>query len=1026
MLRKLTLGTFTLSLLIIAIAAPAGATIIDPGLRDFMTQKADTELIPVLMVFDTPYDVSDLHDAAIEQPDMGKRRTSVIVALKKYAKKLMQNSVDVLTAPDTPGVAEDVNVLYFANALAFRGDAAMIEALGADKATAATLIYDEPRNLLDMTDARQAPSAAAAETRSDRADTVWNVRWVHADRVWNELGYTGDGVLVGHIDSGVWLAHHDISGHIYHNPNEIAGNGIDDDGNGYVDDVNGWDFGDGDNNPNDDNLDGGHGTHTAGTVCGDGANGTQTGVAPGAMLLVCKVFAHDGTGTVAMIWEGEQYAVEMGARVLTMSLGVKGNDLPASLLRSERANCAAIREAGVAIFNSSGNEHFEFDPPFECGMTARVPAPWNVDAGVPWSSTGGVVSVGGTGYQNNNVYSFSSQGPVTWGDIDPYNDWPYNPGAGLVKPDIAAPGTNVNSLVPPQGYSGNTWSGTSMACPHLAGVAALMLEKNPSLTPESIDAIIEQSAVDLGVAGKDNIFGSGLVNAYEAVQHTPTTQVANLVQTAVLPDPAGDQVLDPGIVSPIAFTLTNNSTVVTATNVQATLSVVSNPYVTVVDGSASFPDIPAHLGTGDNTADPFTLDVAAGTPQGYQFTMLLTVTCDGGFSRTFDLEHFAGLPELLTHNVGGVFGSVTDQGILGYLSDDQTVGDGFGLAGAGSALFLGSFWGGNTTLYICNRDYHGQGAGIETYEWVTRQSPNGRVRDLGATGSDQTFSAAFTDSGHANPRGFVVEQTSYAYASSPNDQFVILEYHVTNAGPYSVPTYWMGVFCDWDVADAASNVGSSDVDRHAIWMTGNTGGPYYGLTLLGDAPPENVTFINNPTYVYPNSAIDDGNKLRFLRSLITVHDTPTPDDWSMCCSAGPFAFEPGAEHTAAFAMVYGATLEDFLANVDAAKAVYNPSTPVTDELPVKMFHLAQNTPNPFNPVTSLKYEVATPGLVDLAIYDVSGQRVRTLVNEERPVGQYSVTWDGTGDAGQHVASGVYFAKYRSGNQQQTRKMTLVK
>ena len=306
--------------------------------------------------------------------------------------------------------------------------------------------------------------------------------------------------MVGHIDSGIDLDHPDLAGRLWVNVDEIPGNGIDDDNNGFIDDVNGWDFGDNDNNPNDDSSSPGHGTHTAGTVAGDGSGGTQTGVAPGAKLMACKAFDSSSSGTVGMIWAAEQYCVENGARVMTMSLGVKG-ELSTSLMRSERLNMNNIRDAGVLMFNSAGNEHFEFSPPIECGMTARVPAPWNPLSTTP-GNLSGVVAVGGTGYQSNSLYSSSSRGPVTWGDVDPFNDWPYLPGLGLTKPDVAAPGVGVNSTTVGGGYSGDTWSGTSMACPHVAGLAALMLEKNPSLSPAGLDSIMEFECGGSGCDGQ--------------------------------------------------------------------------------------------------------------------------------------------------------------------------------------------------------------------------------------------------------------------------------------------------------------------------------------------------------------------------------------------------------------------------------------------------------------------------------------------------------------------------------------------
>jgi subtilisin family serine protease len=124
----------------------------------------------------------------------------------------------------------------------------------------------------------------------------------------------------------------------------------------------------------------------------------------------------------------------------------------------------------------------------------------------------------------------------------------------------------VNSLVAPSGYSGNTWSGTSMACPHAAGVAALMLQKNPTLSPAGVDSIMELSSLDLGSVGKDNQFGTGRIDALAAVNLVPATQAPQLSWSSfVIQDATADGVIDPGEAFDVVFTLTNTSGLVAAT-----------------------------------------------------------------------------------------------------------------------------------------------------------------------------------------------------------------------------------------------------------------------------------------------------------------------------------------------------------------------------------------------------------------------------------------------------------------------------
>ncbi len=996
---------------------------IDQELQDLMAQKGAGEMFPVLMIYNDVEDYDPKVTADLEKLDEKKRRKRLIAMLKKKTKKTHRSAVEILVGPINPFRVGKLKQLYFANALSFEGNQEVIDRLS-QLNVEATLYFDKTYELSSATRRGPAVQAASEKSASGTAavDTVWSVKYINADRVWNELGYTGTGVVVGHIDSGVWLAHPDIAGQLWVNPGEIPGNGLDDDANGFIDDINGWDFGADDNDPNDDSPSSGHGTHTAGTVVGDGTGGTLTGVAPDARLMAMKVWQADGTGgSLSMIWAAEQYCVENGARVITMSLGLPG-DIPDTYLRNDRYNLNNIRAAGVLLFNSAGNDHSAYNPPIECSMTARIPSPWS-SSGLTYSHTSGVVTVGGTSYKSDVVYSSSSRGPVTWQTVDPWNDYPYNPGDGLIKPDVAAPGVGVNSTVIPSGYSGDTWSGTSMACPHVAGLAALMLEKNPSLSPAGIDSLMQLNAVDFGALGKDNDYGAGRIDAYAIVQATPTALLPNLVFTDVFPNFGGDGVLDAGELSDIAFQLENVSTVQGATMVTGSLAVIANPWVAVSDGFAIFPDIAANGDSGDNLGDAFELTIDSLAPQGFEFTLLLTVNDGLGFDRTFDIPWYVGLPDFLTHNAGSAYLTVTDQGGIGYMDASGSQGEGFGFLDDASSLYVGSFWAGTGATYICNRDFEGDGA--ETFEWEVSEDPNGRVRDLGSVRSDQTYSAVFTDSGHASPKPLVVEQNSFAFTGAPNDEFVILEYKLTNEGTEALSPLYTGVFCDFDIADSGANEGGTDATRNLTYMF-TPGGPYYGIALLGATPAHNLTLIENATYVYPLLHIEDSFKMRHLSGLISLSSSTSATDWSALTSAQVSLDPDGGTATVIYALLYGETLVDLQNNVDAANLAFDPSSPVSLESPVKLVRLAQNHPNPFNPATTIKFNVAREGHVDLAVYDLSGRRIKTLVSESCGKGEHSISWDGTDNSGTRVPSGMFFYRYVSGGETLSRKMTLVK
>lgn len=995
----------------------AQAVVIDKELQELISGKSGEERFPVLMVFDEPVSVDPDETAAVSRLSPEKRRKRVVTILKKKAGKKVARAVASLYTDDGEPRVSDIRLLYLATAISFDGPREVIHDLASldDRAT----LYLNKKFEID--NGISIDSHAAMQTSSDVPDTAWSVTYINADRVWQELGLTGQGVVVGHIDSGVALQHTDLVNRLWTNPGEIPGNGLDDDGNGYVDDVHGWDFGDDDNNPQDDARNPGHGTHTAGTIAGDGSGGTMTGVAPGAKLMVLKVKDASGATSLSRLWEAEQYCLENGARIISMSMGFEGEYAP-SYLRSDRSGCDNLRDAGIALFNSAGNEHFAYEPPIECAMTARIPAPW-VGEGVPYSSTSAVITVGGTRYLDDGIYATSSLGPVTWGHVDPWEDWPYNPGPGLTKPDVVAPGNRVNSLALPSGYSGDSWTGTSMACPHVTGIAALMLEKNPSLSPVGLDSLLETTARDLGSMGKDNVYGAGIVDAFAAVSATPISQTPYLVVDGLLPDQEGDGVIYPGEISKLSFQLINNSVNTDAHEVSATMTIVGNSLVSVDAERHFFTDIAHSGGLGDNLGDGFTISVDAAAEHGYKFTMLLTVSAGLGFERTFDIPWHVGLPEYKTHDSGDIYLTVTDQGIIGYMGMLGTEGQGMGQTDQASSLFLGSFWAGTDEAYVCNRDYTGNGD--ETYEWIVRDKPSGRVSEVPDGVAEQVFSAAFTDAGHATPQGLEVEQTSYAYGPGDNGSFIVMEYVLINTSDTDLMGLHAGVFCDYDIFDTMGDEGGVDETRRLVYQYEGDG-PYYGVALLGSSAATNLTLISNSDYVYANMHISDAAKIQFLDGSLNVSTSSETDDWSVLASTTVNLQADGGSSRMAYALVYGATLAELQENVDRAQAVYQPVSPVQPIDVPKLVRLEQNHPNPFNPSTVIRFSLPRDEHVDLKIYDISGRRVRSLVSGVRTEGDNQVMWNGLDDGGGRVSSGVYFYKLVTSERSLTRKMMLVK
>ena len=222
--------------------------------------------------------------------------------------------------------------------------------------------------------------------------------------------------------------------------------------------------------PNDDN---GHGTHVAGIIAALNNSIGVVGVGPNIDLYAIKVLNASGSGYLSDVIEGLDWAVTNGMQVVNMSLGTSQD------VQSFHDAILNAYDAGITIVAAAGNS----------GGAVVFPAAYPE-----------VIAVSATD-QNNQIASFSSRGPEV---------------------DLAAPGVNIYSTYKGQSYT--TLSGTSMAAPHVSGAAALIIDTKKCdlnldgiCTPAEVQQRLEQTAIDLGDPGKDNLYGSGLVNVYNAL-----------------------------------------------------------------------------------------------------------------------------------------------------------------------------------------------------------------------------------------------------------------------------------------------------------------------------------------------------------------------------------------------------------------------------------------------------------------------------------------------------------------------------
>ena len=291
-------------------------------------------------------------------------------------------------------------------------------------------------------------------------DSQWGLNGAHGiamDQAWNIEGSSGSAyITIAVIDTGVDYEHEDLSSKIWTSPQ------------GYR----GYDFVNNDNDPLDDN---GHGTHVSGIAAAATNNGTGiAGVSINSKIMALKILASDGTGSEADEAEAILWAVRNGARVINLSLGSN------EYFQVEADACAYAFNNGVFIAAASGNDNTPYIS-YPAGLATTFAVGASNESGVR-------CSLSDWGYDNFGNPGGSNYGPNL---------------------DVLAPGNNILSTVLSNGY--DSWNGTSMACPFVAGLASIVLSIRPDYGPGDVAEAIRRSGSDY--PSFTNERGYGVINA---------------------------------------------------------------------------------------------------------------------------------------------------------------------------------------------------------------------------------------------------------------------------------------------------------------------------------------------------------------------------------------------------------------------------------------------------------------------------------------------------------------------------------
>ena len=797
--------------------------------------------------------------------------------------------------------------------------------------------------------------------------------YVQADTAWGIVKGSQGNVIVAVVDGGTDWDHQDLLDNVWENPGEIPGNGIDDDNNGFIDDIHGWNFSNDSNDPTGNPAtpqSAAHGTHVAGTTAGVTNNGTGiSSISWNATLMPINAAHPTSDRLILHGYDGIVYAAANGADIVNCSWG--GAGAPSNF---EQDVIDFAYQQGTLVVAAAGNAGINND------ITPHYPS--NYDK---------VLSVGAVNRNSDFKASFSNYG---------------------VTVDVFAPGVNITSTTPNNTYQGG-WGGTSMASPMAAGLAALVKTQSPGMTVDELREQMRVTSVNIDAANPSysGLLGKGRIDALKSV--TEFNHPAIRVVDQSFTDSGGDGIINAGetIDADIIFTNYLSHT----TNVSFTLTENDNN-ITITNGNGNI----ATFNTGDTLSVPFQFQVGAGTPDGYVLRFLINIS-NGSYTDRDYVEFVVNPPQFLVHDTGLLQAAVTDQGNIGYIGfNGASPGAGFVYNGQ-DFLFEGGLMIGTgvSTVSDCIRGGDGQTQDDDfkpaAEEVLSIVSPGSFTTEEG--------SILMVDSLAAVPLGLEIQQKSYADSTAGYNGYLIMAYEITNPTASTVSNLHVGLFFDWDINLDASDYARFDAGRNMGYVQNNASSPnrLAATRLLTGTANLSYRSINNPAELY--DGFSDQEKWNFLSGGLQTQNLDGVDV-STLLAAGPISIAPGATQVVAFALVGGNSLNELQVNADNAYTAWtNPGTPIEPRetaLPAS-YELRQNFPNPFNPTTEISWQLAAGSPVKLLVYDITGKKVATLVDEWQSPGIYSVNFDASS-----LAGGVYFYQIQAGEFMQTRKMLLVK
>jgi serine protease len=802
---------------------------------------------------------------------------------------------------------------------------------------------------------------------------------IQAAQAW-DITQGDTSVVVAIVDTGVDWDHPDLAANIWRNWGEIPDNGIDDDNNGFIDDYIGWDFGGltgiPDNNPMEDKPE--HGTHVAGIASAV----TNNGVGIASIGFKSKVMAvkasqdnirtPGGQALISYGYEGIIYAADNGADVINLSWG--GSSY--SLLAEEVIAYATSQGALVVAAAGNSNSSLPFYP----------------------ASYTNVLSIASTD-QGDMKSGFS------------------NFGSNI---DISAPGSGIYSTWQNDTYLHS--SGTSMAAPLAAGLAALVKAQFPSYLPLQIGEQVRVNADDINSQNPNfqYMLGKGRINAFKAVNNANSKSVraVEFLISDAPPGGNGNGIFETGETISITVDFVNYL------NPTSSLIIYLeslNPGSVTVHNAQYSAGAHGTMGEFSNQNNPYTLTI---NDTRKDTSLLFKLNYFDGTYTDFQTFQIRINQTYATHSGNDVALTITSRGNLGY--NDYSAnkeGIGFRYLNSPSFLFEGALIVGTSAQNLSDAA-RSSNQSVQKKDFAIVEPFK---LNIPGSAADVQGNTIFNDNNGGSKVGITVHLNSYSFAVPPNDNYIILRYTIVNNSSETKNNLYAGLFFDWDFLETGQDDITAWDDAGKLGYVYHVGGnpdPYVGTALISS---QNYGFwgILNAGGDGGFSIYDGFSDQEKWQSISSGIGKPQAGagDVSHVISAGPYTISPGGSADVAFMVAAGHDLEHLRTTAFFAREKYQIITDVDEHeyLLTLSFSLSQNYPNPFNPATIISFSIPSSQLVSLKLYDLLGREVKILLNKFMEAGNHRIEVDSRG-----LTSGVYFYKIIAGSYSETKKMLLAK